>query len=57
MPKRYRIEMTLFDDEAKTQVGPPDKHKENYETEEEAKAKFAEKKDAAREVGKGHPPV
>jgi hypothetical protein len=57
MPKRYRIEMTLFDDEAKTQVGPPDKHKENYETEEEAKAKFAEKKDAAREAGKGHPPV
>jgi len=53
MPKRYRIEMTLFDDEANTQVEPPDKHKERYKDETEAKAKFAEKKEAARKAGKG----
>jgi hypothetical protein len=55
MPKRYRIEMTLFDDEANTRVEPTDKHKETYETETEAEAKFAEKKKAAREAGKGRP--
>jgi hypothetical protein len=53
MPKRYRIEMTLFDDEANTQVEPTDTHKEKYGTETEAKAKFAEKKEAARKAGKG----
>jgi hypothetical protein len=55
MPKRYRIEMTLFDDEANTQVDPPDTHNEKYDTEIEAKEKFGEKKKAAREAGKGRP--
>ena len=53
MPKRYRIEMTLFS--GNTQLEPPDSHNENYESDEEAKAKFAEKKKAAREAGKGRP--
>jgi hypothetical protein len=53
MPKRYRIEMTLLDDEANTKVEPTDKHNERYETETEAKTKFAEKKEAARKAGKG----
>jgi hypothetical protein len=53
MPKRYRIEMTLLDDEANTQVEPTDAHKERYKDETEAKAKFAEKKEAARKAGKG----
>jgi hypothetical protein len=51
MPKRYRIEMTLFKDE--TQLEPTDTHREDYRTEEEAKEKFVEKKKAAREAGKG----
>lgn len=53
MPKRYRIEMTLFNDETNTQLEPTDKHKESYQNDEEAKAKFAEKKKVARETGKG----
>ena len=52
MPKRYRIEMTLFNDETNTQLAT-DTHKETYASDEEAKAKFAEKKDAARKTGKG----
>jgi hypothetical protein len=55
MPKRYRIEMTLFDDEENTQVEPTDPHNEKYDTETEAKEKFAEKKKAARDAGKGRP--
>jgi hypothetical protein len=55
MPKRYRIEMTLFDHEANTQVEPTDTHIEKYDSEAEAKAKFALKKDAARKTGKGRP--
>jgi hypothetical protein len=53
MPKRYRIEMTLFDDETDTQVEPTDTHKEKYENDTEAKGKFAEKKESAHETGKG----
>ena len=53
MPKRYRIEMTLFDDESNTEVEPADAHKERYKDETEAKAKFEEKKEAARRAGKG----
>jgi hypothetical protein len=53
MPKRYRIEMTLFDDQTNTQVEPTDPHREKYEDDEEAKSKFAEKKKAAHETGKG----
>lgn len=58
MPKRYRIEMTLFDDKTNTQLEPTDKHFENYKDDDdgaEAKAKFAEKKKAARDAGKGRP--
>jgi hypothetical protein len=53
MPKRYRIEMTLFDDASNTQLEPTDKDKVTYKDDAEAKAKFAEKKEAARKAGNG----
>lgn len=55
MPKRYRIEMALFDEETDTQVEPTDTHRDTYKDDTEAMAKFADKKQAAREAGKGRP--
>lgn len=50
MPKRYSIEITIYD-ESNTQVAT-DSHEEQYANDEQAKAKFEEKKQAARKAGK-----
>jgi hypothetical protein len=55
MPKRYRIEMTLIDEASNTQLEPTDTDKVTYEDDAEAKAKFADKKKAAHDAGKGRP--
>ncbi len=54
MPKRYRIEMTLFDDASNTQLDT-DSDSETYQDDADAKAKFADKKKAAHDAGKGRP--
>jgi hypothetical protein len=54
MPKRYTVEMTITNDEG-TQVDD-DSHFEWYENDQQAKGKFQEKKQAARNAGKGSKP-
>jgi hypothetical protein len=51
MPKRYRIEMIIYD-KSDTQLAR-DSQQEQYESDEQAKAKFEEKKQASHEAGKG----
>lgn len=50
MPKRYTIEMSIYD-ESKVQVAT-DSHEEEYDDNEQAKKKFEEKERAARKAGK-----
>ena len=53
MPKRYRIEMTLVDDESSA-VLDTDSHTETYDDDDpEAKRAFAKKAKAARDTEKG----
>jgi hypothetical protein len=52
MPKRYRIAMTLTEEASNTQLAA-DNYTETYKDDAEAKAKFADKKEAARKAGKG----
>jgi hypothetical protein len=53
MPKRWRIVLTLFDDEGNELTS--DSHTERYNDEAEARAKFDEKDRAAKGAGKGSP--
>jgi hypothetical protein len=52
MPKKYRVEMSLVDDETNT-TEASDTHTERYRTDTEANEAFGEKVKAAREKGKG----
>jgi hypothetical protein len=54
MPKRWRIELSLFEEDGEQ---PTDTrvHVEVYEDESEARAKFGDKDRAARNAGKGRP--
>jgi hypothetical protein len=52
MPKRYRVEMTLVEDEDDIQLDS-DTHSEIYDDEAEARRGFRDKADAAHEKGKG----
>lgn len=52
MPKRYRIEMSIYHEKSNKQVATRT-HPEKYESEEQAKERFEKKVTAAREAGKG----
>ena len=52
MPKRYRVEISIYDQQSNIQVATTS-HEEQYEDEEQAKQKFEEKKMAVHKAGKG----
>jgi hypothetical protein len=52
MPKRYRIDMTITNEETDTQVDS-DSHVERLKDDTDAKEKFQLKTEAARKEGKG----
>ena len=54
MPKRYTVEMTITNDDTNTQVDG-DSYTEMYDSDDEAEAKFQDKKQASRNAGKGRP--
>jgi len=51
MPKRYTVEIRIFDEES-TELAS-DSHEEKYKDDKQAKLKFDDKTRAAREAGKG----
>ena len=51
MPKRYSVEMRIFD-EKQVEVAS-DSHEEEYDDDEQAKEKFEDKARDARKAGKG----
>lgn len=50
MPKRYRIEMSIYDEN--DQQVATESHEEEYDDDEQAKRKFEDKENAARRTGK-----
>ena len=56
MPKKYRIEMTLVDAAASTELAT-DVHEETYENDAKAKREFDKKTKAARDTGRGSGPA
>jgi len=52
MPKKYRVELSIVDDENDTQLDS-DSHTETYADDTQAREKFKDKVKAARETGRG----
>jgi hypothetical protein len=52
MPKKYRVELSIVDDESDTQLDS-DSHTETYADDTQAREKFKDKLKAARETGRG----
>lgn len=52
MPKRYRIDMTITNEDTNTQVDS-DSYVERYDNDKEVKEKFQPKKEAVRKADAG----